>query len=191
MGYAAPGDYLNYLIYVPETRYYTMYFRVATIRSNNQLIIRVGEGNSFTSADTVSFNSTGGWQTWQTVPTTVLLEEGRYTVRMYVRSGEFNTNWFQAISGPLVGIGAQNRNGLNIYPNPASDFIVVDFNGADLGKKEIIICNSLGQVVKNIQSNETSKTRINISGLKNGIYYIEVRNKNTAVKTIKQIIQQH
>ena len=73
MGYAAPGDYLDYLVYVPESKYYTFTFRIATIRSSSQLIIRAGEGSSFVDVDTLIISSTGGWQTWKNFPTTFSL----------------------------------------------------------------------------------------------------------------------
>jgi hypothetical protein len=41
MGYAAPGDYLDYLVYVPESGNYKFNFRVASERSSSQLIIRI------------------------------------------------------------------------------------------------------------------------------------------------------
>jgi hypothetical protein len=45
-------------------------FRVASERASSQLIIRIGEGNSFTAVDTVTINGTGGWQTWKTISST-------------------------------------------------------------------------------------------------------------------------
>ena len=179
MGYAAPGDYLDYLVHVPESRYYTIHFRVATSRSNNQLIIRVGEGNSFTAVDTITISPTGDWQNWETVSTTVFLEEGRYTMRMYVKSGEFNTNWFQVVNADPVGISAQHLPELRIYPNPADKFIIIQIPEPASGNSgKIYIYNPLGQVAKSTNYSGKNEIQLAVSGLKTGMYYVELKQTN-------------
>ena len=189
MGYAAPGDYLDYLVYVPVSRHYNFNFRVASERSTSQVIISIGEGNSFTPIDTVSITGTGGWQTWKTVSSTAYLPAGRYTIRYYVRSGEFNSNWFEATSSPVTNVQLREKlNDLQIYPNPANDFITVDLAGLFNQISEIAIYNVLGQKVKEFKNVEPLKDRLNISGLQNGIYNVSVRTDNKKLLTTKLII---
>ena len=188
MGYANPGDYLDYRVYVPESKYYTINFRVATIRASSQLIIRVGEGNTFTDIDTLTITSTGGWQTWKTQSTIVFLNEGRYTLRLYVRSGEFNTNWFQVASASGVGVNTPEETGLLIYPNPANDYIMVDLSGFSNGTSEILILNALGQTVKTISTSVPSSFRIGTSDLGKGVFYVVVNGENSCRARSKLIV---
>ena len=58
-------------------------------------------------------------------------------------------------------------NSISIYPNPASDKVTIE------GKGEIVITNSLGQVVKEIKDNNTYRT-LNIKDFEKGVYYIKV-----------------
>jgi endoglucanase len=39
--------------------------------------------------------STGGWQTWRTITQNVNLAAGQQTIRLAVKGGGFNLNWFQ------------------------------------------------------------------------------------------------
>ena len=189
MGYAAPGDYMDYLVYVPVSRHYNFNFRVASERSTSQVIIRIGEENFFTAIDTITITGTGGWQTWKTVSSTAYLPEGRYTLRYYVRSGEFNTNWFETTSSPVTGVQPQeNLNEVHIYPNPASDFVYVDLSGLN-GENQIMILNTLGQPVKNIKSHDSSQVNININDLTEGIYLVVVQNDNGLISNTKLVVK--
>jgi hypothetical protein len=178
MGYAAAGDYLDYLVYVPTSRYYAFNFRVATTNASSQLTIKAGEGSTFTDVGTLTITSSGGWQTWKTVPITVYLEAGRYTLRMYVKSGAFNTNWFQAAYGTGVGINDEESSDLEIYPNPASDFVIVDLGGLIAYEHEITIFNALGQPVKRAMAKSESSIKISTVELPKGWYYVVVKGDN-------------
>jgi endoglucanase len=188
MGYAHAGDYLDYRVYVPQSKYYTFNFRVASDVSGTQLIIQKGEGTSFTPLDTLLIASTGGWQAWKTLPLTFFLEEGRYTIRLYVKQGQFNINWFQVVSASGVVLNTEKSNDFRIYPNPAGDFVMVDLGGISLGEPEISIYNALGQAVKNIKSVEASNVQIGTADLGRGLYYVVVRSDNSLISTSKLFI---
>ncbi len=189
MGYAAPGDYLDYRVYVPQSKYYTFNFRIATTRASSELIIRTGEGSSFTDVDTLSIAATGGWQTWKTLPLTLFLPEGRYTLRLYVKSGEFNTNWFQVESASTPVIKIEKLNNIQVYPNPAGDFLIVDLHGLNGQPCEITILNVLGQPVKYIRSVSVPEVRIGTSCLGKGVYHIMVKSGNAKPSTAKVFIR--
>jgi endoglucanase len=189
MGYANPGDYLDYLVYVPDSGNYKFNFRVASERASSQIIIRIGEGNSFTAVDTVTITGTGGWQTWKTISSTAILPEGRYTLRMYVRSGEFNTNWFEAAKAPVTGIETGSINGFGIYPNPATDMVTIETGGTQSGEKIISFYNSVGQVVKTRKYFESNPIEVDVSQLNKGLYFVEVKAGNGFKQTTKLIIR--
>lgn len=68
-----------------------------------------------------------------------------------------------------VGINEQNINeALRIYPNPASNDLVIDIQ--HIGKLEVKITDLLG----NIQMQINNKNHIDISSLKSGIYIITI-----------------
>ncbi len=188
MGYAGAGDYLDYRIYVSQPKYYTVNFRTASERAKSELIIRIGEGNTFTALDTVVINSTGGWQTWKTVSSIVFLPEGRYSLRLYVRSGEFNTNWFQFVSASGVRTDAKEAPELQIYPNPASNYVVLDLIELADGIDEISIYNIQGKLVHSISSSEESIFRIQTAHMERGLYTVVAKGRSKILKS-KFIIQ--
>ncbi|TNF41836.1 MAG: carbohydrate-binding protein, partial [Bacteroidetes bacterium] len=185
MGYANPGDYLDYLVYIPTAGNYKFNFRVASERSSSQIIIRAGEGNSFTAVDTVTITGTGGWQTWKTISSTAFLPEGRYTLRIYVRSGEFNTNWFEAAKAPVTGLKTERNTGFRMYPNPAGNAVTIETDGIWFGEKIISFYNSVGQNVKTGKYFESKPIEIDISDLSKGLYFIEIRTLNGFSRTAK------
>ena len=61
---------------------------------------------------------------------------------------------------------------ISVYPNPAKDYITID---TETGKAlEVIILNSIGQEVLRIE--KYYGTRINLAGIKTGLYYVTVYN---------------
>jgi hypothetical protein len=188
MGYANPGDYLDYLVYVPSAGNYKLNYRVASERASSQIIIRIGEGNSFTAVDTVTITGTGGWQAWKTISSTAFLPEGRYTLRIFVRSGEFNINWFEAAKAPVTGIETGRINGFSIYPNPASDVVTIETSQATV-KQIVGIYSASGQLVKQKEVTESGMVRIDISDLRKGFYLVEIKNKKGETQTAKLFVQ--
>ncbi len=189
MGFANPGDYMDYLVNVPVSRHYNFNFRVASERTTSQIIIRRGEGNDFTAIDTVTINSTGGWQNWKTIASTAYLPGGRYTLRIYVRSGEFNINWFETTGTPVTEIETTEIADVLVYPNPADDFISVDLSGINGNNFKIDLYNSFGQVVKSVSQPGSGKIQISISDLRKGLYMLKLSDENKLIKTAKLILK--
>ena len=176
--YAAAGDYLDYRIYVPETREYTMNFRVATAYGNAELIIQTGNEKSFTSLDTIRFTSTGGWQNWQTQSTTISLNEGRYTLRLLVKQGEHNLNWFEFELPQTVTSNNPLYNKLKLYPNPVQDELIIELPGDYPDILEMSIINSSGLLIENRNITVTNPIVTDISLLHNGIYFLKLAGSN-------------
>lgn len=63
-----------------------------------------------------------------------------------------------------------NESSINIYPNPAQNSLNISFS-EDVSLIEI--CNELGEVVLNRQVKSSSNLTLDISSLKNGLYYVK------------------
>jgi len=68
--------------------------------------------------------------------------------------------------------------GISIHPNPASDFLNVNFSINETADAQIQLMNAVGQIVYNqpytIQSGDSS-TQIDVSELANGVYFLNVK----------------
>ncbi|UII19965.1 glycosyl hydrolase [Fulvivirga ligni] len=91
VGWIDTGDWLEYEIQVPETKDYTIDYRVASQDTGGTLAFLL-DGNSLS---TTSFGATGGWQNWTTTNTTVNLPAGSHTVRIVANTSGWNLNWIE------------------------------------------------------------------------------------------------
>lgn len=71
-----------------------------------------------------------------------------------------------------------------IYPIPAKDYFIINFN--ENLDAEIEISNQLGQVILTEKIKNSFKIKFNISSLNNGIYYCSIFSKNE--KSVSKII---
>lgn len=190
MGYAAPNDYLDYFVNISKAGYYNINYRVASERSSSQIIIRTGDGTSFTPIDTVTITGTGGWQTWKTIQSKVYFDAGRYTLRIFVKSGEFNINWFEAVTAPVTAINETKTGIFSFYPNPAGREITVETGEISAAGGKITIYSAQGNLAKTVTVAGMSKIEIDISDLTNGLYFIELKTKEGKIETDKILINQ-
>jgi len=101
--------------------------------------------------------------------------------------GEIGTrsiNIFEAIG--LTEARESIEYGLNVFPNPATDFINIEHEDTDQ-VESVEIYNSVGQVVKSGIGVE--EHRINLQGLENGVYIISTRYVDGNINTSRFIIQ--
>ncbi len=74
-----------------------------------------------------------------------------------------------------------NTDDLKVYPNPASDYIMVS-NGTNI--KKIVVYNMFGKEVKTFLN--YSNAQHEISDLKSGMYMVKmIDEKNKVVKSVK------
>jgi len=73
----------------------------------------------------------------------------------------------------------------NVYPNPTSDFIQIEFNDIDTRDGEIRLIDNAGKVVKTVRGNEIN-SNINVSDVSTGIYLLEFRNSDS--RSYKKLI---
>jgi hypothetical protein len=68
----------------------------------------------------------------------------------------------------------------NIHPNPASDFLNIQFDNSVDELKLIEISNTNGQKIENILTSD-SNVNLNISTLPKGIYFVNIKSENNIV----------
>ena len=76
-----------------------------------------------------------------------------------------------------------NFNDVEVYPNPASDYFTIVTNE----KIEFSLINNLGQVI--ISKPLSGKSKVDISNLNSGIYFIQLIDKNGNNNTRKFLIK--
>lgn len=66
---------------------------------------------------------------------------------------------------------------ISIFPNPAADQLFIRFDDATMGKVEMDIINSIGQVLRSRQANPKAELMANfdLTDLPTGVYYLRIR----------------
>ena len=125
-----------------------------------------------------------------------LTEGVTYYTRAYATNsaGTAYGNCINFTARNTVGIEDKEINNFDfkIYPNPASEFTTLKLNTQTLDQVEVTIVNLNGQVVNrndfiNLSYGE-NELKINVSGLKNGIYNCRLANNKTIIGNSKLLI---
>ena len=90
----------------------------------------------------------------------------------------------QSVSIPKIANDAI----MNIYPNPANDFINIQFNQSFRSIRVIKIRNLLGTLVGEKKGELVHKVELDISDLTSGVYTIEVITEDNLILKKKLII---
>jgi GH18 family chitinase len=100
------GDWLDYRVNVTSAGQYTVGFRVASANGGATLQLRNSSG---TVLGSVNVGNTGGWQSWQTISTTLTLPAGVQTLRLHAQASTgCNVNWLSfATAGTPSGTTIQ------------------------------------------------------------------------------------
>jgi hypothetical protein len=176
-GYAHPGDYLDYILFVEGEGDYEMSFRIATEMSGARLSIQADYGSGFQTLQSVTFDRTGGWQTWTTQATTVHLEAGKYILRLLVTGSEHNLNWFE-FKEIVNSVELPTSEEFTLYPNPASDQLTLKLAAAPSGPMAVKIVDSMGRLVYDT-SFSADQLVVDISGWADGIYFVRLGEKGS------------
>ncbi|MEO6904358.1 MAG: DUF4397 domain-containing protein [Bacteroidia bacterium] len=93
------------------------------------------------------------------------------------------------IFGTVTGVEKVNLANFDVYPNPAKDFVKINFSQPITATSTITVTNTIGQEVKNeIIPNGTSNYIIRTTDLSKGIYFIRTTVGKSA-STQKLIVQ--
>ena len=76
----------------------------------------------------------------------------------------------------------------DFYPNPTNDIVNLRFYQDNIGKANIVLFNTLGQMVYSEElmvSESLSEHSINIENLQKGLYFLKITNADGLTKTVK------
>ena len=91
LGFADPGDFLEYDVTIATAGAYTIDYRLATLTGSDGFTL----SDNGTEVDTVTLSPTGGWQSWITRSSAITLPAGEHTLRFDSIGREWNMNWFE------------------------------------------------------------------------------------------------
>ena len=105
---------------------------------------------------------------------------GQFTIRAY-QNGNDNYKAAESVQtfnvNQVTGIDDVFVEEIQMYPNPATDFVVVEFPDAEL--KQIKLLNIKGQLIKTTQAHQN--LRLNVRDLKVGMYFISIQKGESIV----------
>ena len=170
IGYLDPGDFCDYDVFIPSSGQYAVKYRNASDGGSGGLSLSlIDEAGAVTVIETVDFTSTGGWQSWETTNSQVILPSGRYTLRLTITKPLFNLNW---IEFDLISEVSQEPESAGIYPNPVGDVLFFDFR-QKVGSTFAEIYDVDGRVVLVEQISQGS---VDVSKLQTGFYYCRIKD---------------
>jgi poly(3-hydroxybutyrate) depolymerase len=123
-------------------------------------------------AGQITVPSTGGWQTWQSVVKTITVGKGKHYLKIFATTGGFNINYFN-IQQNFTGINELNTDNLRVYPNPASNHIVIKSTSFRYDKIEIF--DMMGKAVMSKSIPYVPELQLPVS-LTNGVYILKISN---------------
>jgi hypothetical protein len=154
---------IDTLIILPSGNYY---FGWTQDRLNKFF---VGYDMNNDASDKMLYNLNGAWTSF-TEPGALMLrpEFGKSTLMPIISTG------FEEFDDKII-----------VYPNPANNYFLVEAVSTEL--IEVIIFDAFGKLIRTEQ--EYSNTKINVSGLANGLYIVMIKGNKTSLQ--EKILIQH
>lgn len=124
-------------------------------------------------------------------PSHVYSDYGTYVITLTISTddGCTSSDSLQLFVVDCLGITQNSSDQMVIYPNPSSDYAIIDFGHALVGDNQLLVHNALGQQVFT-KTNITNKQFVlNVNELGTGIYYISLLNSTSEVFVAKLIVQ--
>ncbi len=141
----------------------------------------------------VEVNVTGGtpeysfsWSNGMSSDQLLGLDAGIYQVTVVDANGCASSKLALLQQQTVAGITSNTELTHNLYPNPATEKVTIDFASTEIF--DIYLINSSGQAV-DVRFDQVSTTEMNVSTLSNGIYYVEMRDKKGGVIREKLVVQ--
>ena len=143
------------------------------------------DNNANVSSWNIQYRPTGGQLSTATSNTnsytiTGLAQNTTYQIQVQANCGDGNlSDWSSAINVTTVGINSWLENSVNLYPNPAKEYVDIRVDG-DLNVTMMEVYDVYGKLINTVNVVE-NPTRINVSNLANGMYFVRVTTEAGAV----------
>ncbi len=150
LGWVNVGEWLEYTVEVPAAGQYIVETRVASVLGGGKFRL---EFDGVDKTGEVVVPSTTGWQTWDTISTTVDLEAGSQVMRFAVISSGFNINYFDVLRDVASDVPSSQLGGFALhpcYPNPFNPSTTISY---ELGAAETVsltVHDVAGKVVQTL-----------------------------------------
>ncbi|MBQ2514415.1 MAG: fibronectin type III domain-containing protein, partial [Bacteroidales bacterium] len=103
-----------------------------------------------------------------------------YQIQVQANCGDGNlSDWSSAITVTTTGIANWLENSVTLFPNPAKEYVDIRIDG-DLNVTMMEVYDVYGKLVNTVNVID-NPTRINVSGLANGMYFVRVTTEAGAV----------
>jgi hypothetical protein len=100
--------------------------------------------------------------------------EGAFELSFTASDGALSTVVVSAISVTLgTGVALPDLSTINVYPNPANEFLFVDFGSLNVSGARVSIIDMVGSVVYN-KSHFNNQAEIGLENLGKGMYFINI-----------------
>jgi hypothetical protein len=155
-------------------------------------------GNTYTNDVIFSYNEGTGAGEGYDSQAPLIVVNGKSNIKFFVASyfsGQTGTYLLDVNitkKGPAGIEEMLARDGFNFYPNPAQDILYLEVEKfEDLHIQEVSIYNAFGQIVRTIDLSELSAdiTKIDISNLENGMYFMVVKDQGGTINHKFQVIR--
>jgi hypothetical protein len=182
-GFTNIGDYLDFPVLINEEGNYVVDYRVASLELGGKLKVQlVNENGSVEDLSSVTFNASGGWQTWITATgSQATLKKGFQIIRLLAETASFNINWMKFTYNPTVtAIDPEKKSRhMMVYPNPSNGSLKVEYPEFAGMVKKITIRDVAGKTVytSNLSKGQ-SESFIN-STFPKGLYSIILDNSGS------------
>ena len=141
------------------------------------------------TSQSIVFNSTGGWQSWtNSLPISILLNQGIHKLKFRIGVGDFNLNYVQISESVSTGINASVSTAASAYPTLFHDQTSIRVATPNTVAISMQATDSRGVEVYNSTSHITNESISFGKDLAPGLYIIRIvyEDKVETVKVVKQ-----
>ena len=187
IGFLDAGDYLDYLVIIPQAGTYEVNYRTAALSESGQVQLSlIDEDGNAAFLHTATFPPTGGWQDWTNSSQPLVLPEGEHQLRMTITQPLFNVNWMEFSLITSVESNPIDR-AIQVAPNPSKGIYWINGQFKENQTLRIKVVNSSGVNIGPERKSEgrSLNEKLDLTLYPNGVYWILIYNQAGIVATRK------
>lgn len=144
-------------------------------------------GSGGTLYNWVGPNSFNSAQQNPTIASASTTDSGTYTLTVTDANGCMDTATTTVTVNSCMGIDENNANTISVYPNPATDQVIISMESVIDGKTELVIYDLYGrQIIHRIMNTSIYTIDIKNEGLLSGTYFVAIKNSQRHI--VKKLI---